>query len=187
MPTSLDRDVHHRFMEHSAHVERGDRYSPALTIQISTGVGGASTPLAAFDAALCEMGVGNLNLLQLSSVIPPGTTMRHVDRVEKDARWGDRLYCVYAEQHASTPGQGAAAGIGWVLTDDGSGSGLFVEHHGSSEQEVSTQIRASLADMTANRGGGFDAPQMSIISAVCEQRPVCVLVMAAYSSTSWVP
>ena len=72
MTTSLDRDVHHRFMEHGAHLDRGDRYSPVLTIQISTGVGGASTPLAAFDAALCEIGVGNLNVLQLSSVIPPG-------------------------------------------------------------------------------------------------------------------
>src|SRR5450759_1495428 len=80
MTRSLDRGSLHRFMEHSAHLDRGDRHSPALTIQISTGVGGASTPLAAFDAALCEMGVGNFNLLQLSSVIPPGTTMRHVDR-----------------------------------------------------------------------------------------------------------
>ena len=41
-------------------------------IRLSTGVGVADTSLAAFDAALYEAGIGNFNLLPLSSVIPPG-------------------------------------------------------------------------------------------------------------------
>jgi arginine decarboxylase len=185
MTRSIDHDAQHRFSGHGGRADQPDRRSSPLMIQMSTGVGAGPTPLAAFDAALRQIGVGDFNLIRLSSVIPSGSRIRHVERVEKEARWGDRLYCVYAEQHSTTPGQGAAAGVGWVLKDDDSGSGLFVEHHGSTEQEVSTQIRSTLGDMTAGRGGGFDAPQMSIATAVCEQQPVCVISLAAYSAGWW--
>lgn len=185
MTRSIDHESRHRYTEHRVHLEQVDRRSTALTIQLTTGIGIGPTPLSAFDAALLQMGVGDFNLIRLSSVIPSGSRVRHVERVEEKARWGDRLYCVYAEQCATVPGQGAAAGIGWIVKDDDSGSGLFVEHHGSTEQEVATQIRSSLGAMAVNRGGGFDAPQMSIISAVCEDEPVCAMAMATYSSGWW--
>lgn len=141
--------------------------------------------MAAFDAALREVGVANFNLVRLSSVIPAATEIRPVARIAPRGRWGDRLYCVYAEVCAEDPGQTAAAGVGWVLSEDGSGEGLFVEHHGSTEQDVAAQINATLADMAAGRGGGFRPPRMSIVSAVCEQQPVCVLVLAAYTCGWW--
>ena len=156
-----------------------------LTISLSTGVGAAPTPLAAFDAALCAVGAGNLNLVRLSSVIPPGARLTHTPRLVHEAGWGDRLYCVYAEQHADEPGARAAAGVGWVRALDGSGAGLFVEHHGADEADVARQVRASLGAMTRARGGGFSEPEMRTVSAVCTDEPVCVVALAAYRAESW--
>ncbi len=166
-------------------VQSDRRSAVGLLIQMSCGVGRASTPLAAFDAALREVGAANFNLVQLSSVIPAGSEIRQVGQIAPRGRWGDRLYCVYAEAHAEVQGESAAAGVGWMLSDDGSGKGLFVEHHASTEAEVAAQIKASLADMATGRDGGFGAPQVRITSAVCAERPVCVLVLAAYPCGWW--
>jgi arginine decarboxylase len=135
------------------------------TIPLVTGVGSGATALAAFDAALRAAGVANFNLIRLSSVIPPHT------EVDADGRsplptggWGDRLYCVYAEQRASTPGEQAWAGIGWVQRRDGAG-GLFVEHEGGSEEFVRKVIRASLTDLVAGRPELFGPPQHVVVGA----------------------
>jgi len=163
-----------------------DTRRAGVLIQMAAGTGTAPTPLAAFDAALLAVGAGNFNLVRLSSVIPTGSDLALMDRVETCAVWGDRMFCVYAEAHADVPGRGAAAGVGWVVADDDSGAGLMVEHHADTEAEVATQIRSSLAAMTAARGGGFRPPQMQLASARCETEPVCALVLAAYGTTGWV-
>ena len=156
-----------------------------VLIQMAAGTGRAPTALAAFDAALLAVGAGNFNLVRLSSVIPSGSDLAHPERIETCAEWGDRLFCVYAEAHADVPGRGAAAGVGWVVKDDGSGGGLMVEHHADTEDEVAQQIRVSLGAMTSARGGRFGPPQMSLASATCGTEPVCALVLAAYSTTGW--
>ena len=82
---------------------------------------------------------------------PTGRDSRgRATRSRKAARWGDRLYTVYAEQRASSPGEQAWAGVGWVQ-DDRTGAGLFVEHEGSTERSVRDQITASLAELQASR------------------------------------
>lgn len=170
----------------SAHPASGPAGADAgLCISLSTGIGRAPTPLAAFDAALREVGAGDLNLVRLSSVIPPGATLQRTPQLVQQAGWGDRLYCVYAERHAERPGAAAAAGVGWVHKLDGSGAGLFVEHDGESEQEVAEQIHASLDAMARGRGGGFTAPDMTLVSAECTGEPLCVLALASYAAESW--
>lgn len=156
-----------------------------LTIELGSAIGVAGTSLAAFDAALGVMGVGDVNLIRLSSVIPPRARVEISGRVRKPLGWGDRLYCVFAEQHATEVGQTAAAGIGWVLRDDGSGAGLFVEHEAPTEEEVVNLIERSLADMTRERGGAFTPVDMHTTEAICTGRPTCALVLAAYEATGW--
>ena len=158
---------------------------PVSEIRISTGVGVADTALASFDAALYEAGIGNFNLLPLSSVIPPGANVvqKHPDLAE--AEWGDRLYIVMAEHRASSVGEEAWAGIGWVQELDGQRRGLFVEHHGSSEAEVEGQIHASLGSMQEYRPQTFGPVQQVIRGARCTGRPVCALVAATYQSQGW--
>lgn len=160
-------------------------YGAPLTIEIGAATGVGPTAMSAFDAALRELGVGDANLIRLSSVIPPGATLDRTERVRKPILWGDRLYCVYAVQHANELGRTAAAGIGWVLRDDDSGAGLFVEHEGETADEVTSLIRASLDDMTRNRPGTFGPVHQRIIETRSDGGPACALVLAAYRTTPW--
>ncbi len=149
----------------------------------ATGSGG--TDLAAFHAALVAVDLGHYNLIRLSSVIPPNTGVDASGRAPlPTGTWGDRLYCVYAERRATTLGERAWAGIGWVQRKDG-GGGLFVEHDGPSEEMVAHAIDTSLRDLVAGREQEFEAPQRVLAGTVCTGAPVCALVLAAYETAPW--
>ncbi len=156
--------------------------TPVLDITLRTGVGAGRTPLSAFDTALLDAGVANYNLVRLSSVIPRAGRLRRTSETLRGLH-GDRLYCVYAEAHASAPGQIAWAGVGWIR--DASGDGLFVEHVGESREHLVEQIELSLADMAANRGGGYGQPEYVLACAEWADRPACALVVAAYEMQTW--
>ncbi|SDP22032.1 arginine decarboxylase [Klenkia soli] len=159
------------------------RQSP--TIPVVTGTGTGSTELSAFDAALRDAGVANFNLVRLSSVVPPHTVVDTTGATPiPDGAWGDRLYCVYAEQRASVPGEQAWAGVGWVQRVDGAG-GLFVEHEGDSEEIVTKLIDLSLADLVAGRPEEFGPVQQVRTGVTCTEEPVCAMVVAAYETAGW--
>jgi arginine decarboxylase len=159
-----------------------DSAEAALDITVRTGSGTGKTPLAAFDAALLAAGVGQLNLVHLSSVIPRASRIRPADDALEGLH-GDRLYCVYAEAHAYNPGETAWAGLGW--TRDATGDGFFVEHVGGNRETVIEQIHLTLSDMTANRGGGYSPPEYALASAHWDDRPACAVVLAAYQVEPW--
>ncbi len=153
-----------------------------LEISIRTGSGSGRTPLSAFDSALQSAGVADFNLVTLSSVIPPGSRLRHVSNTLPGGH-GDLLFCVRAEAYAEQIGDTAWAGLGWCV--DETGGGLFVEHHGASEASVAQQIELSLGDMNAKRGGRYGPVQMALASAESAGEPACAVVVAAYRVASW--
>lgn len=154
-----------------------------IPILRATGTGG--TTLSAFHDALVQVDLGHYNLVRLSSVVPPNTSVDATGKAPAPVgRWGDRLYCVYAEQRATRVGEQAWAGIGWVQRLDG-GGGLFVEHEGTSEQYVANAIRTSLDDLVAGREDEFSIPEWVLNGAVCTGEPLCSLVMAAYETAPW--
>jgi arginine decarboxylase len=160
--------------------------SDPLTIRVSTGTGTGRTTLAAFDAALVAAGVGDFNLVRLSSVVPPGSTILDVDGADQlVGEHGDALYCVYAEAHASLPGHEAWAGVAWSLRDDGSGAGLFVEHEGPSHEQVATDLIHSLEDLSATRGGVYHPAGRRITGITCESLPVSAVVVATFRRAGW--
>lgn len=174
------------WVEQAAGEGRGVEAPRTLTIRVSSGAGEGDTALSAFDAALLAAGVANFNLVRLSSVIPPASAVVRVPGKEQlRGEWGDRLYCVYAEQRAEVRGEEAWAGIGWVHRVDGSAAGLFVEHEGSSREEVSGSITASLRDLVRNRPEDFGPVHLELASAVCTDRPVCAFVVASFETAPW--
>jgi arginine decarboxylase len=153
-----------------------------LDITVRTAVGEGRTLLSAFDRALLDAGVANYNLIPLSSVIPPRSSVtRGGGRV--DGGHGDRLYCVEAVAYADHPGEIVAAGLGWCIHPEI--GGLFVEHTGGSVESVEEQIHLSLADMAESRGIDFGEVHTAVISAHCIDRPVCALAIAAYAVVGW--
>lgn len=154
----------------------------ALDITVRLGSGTGRTLLSAFDNALVKAGVGDFNLVTLSSVIPPHSRVRMVDNRLAGAH-GDLLFCVRSEAYAAHPGETAWAGIGWCV--DADGAGLFVEHHGGSEETVIEQIELSLADMKASRPGTYGRPHFAVASAHCVDLPTCAIALAAYRVSTW--
>lgn len=158
-----------------------------MKIILSKGEGHASTELGAFDKALYSAGIANYNLLRLSSVIPPNSEIlinENGAALELPGKWGDRLYVVMAEQRVSEPGVQAWAGIGWVQ-DSGSGKGLFVEHEGTDEESVRSDISSSLEALTETRGIDFGPVEMVVNGITCVDKPVCAMVIAAYQTSGW--
>jgi arginine decarboxylase len=156
-----------------------------MRIVVTSGTGAGRTPLSSFDSALLEAGIGNFNLIRLSSVIPLGAQLvTGVESVGSAASWGDRLYVVLAEDRQIEHGRRACAGLGWIQNID-TGQGLFVEHHGPSEESVRTQITDSLETMRESRGESFGPVEMSLASISCETQPVCALVAAVFQHEPW--
>lgn len=157
-----------------------------LTIRVSAGTGTGRTTLAAFDAALAVAGVSDFNLVQLSSVAPPGSRVLEVDGpAQLRGDHGDALYCVYARAHASLPGHEAWAGLAWSRRDDGSGAGLFVEHDGPSLEQVSIDLTHSLEDLSATRGGAYHPEGRRVVGITCVALPVCAVVVATFGRAGW--
>lgn len=157
-----------------------------ITIRVSSGAGVGRTALSAFDSALHGAGVADFNLIRLSSVIPPGAEVLEVEPGQQLlGAHGDRLYCVYAAGYATSPGEQAWAGVAWSRRNDGSGEGLFVEHHGSTRDAVARDLRLSLGDLSERRGRDFTDEGMVLASATCVEQPVCALVLASYLRSPW--
>lgn len=146
-----------------------------------------ATTLAAFHHALTTVGLGHYNLVRLSSVVPPGISIDASAAARPpEGGWGDRLYCVYAEQRTSTPGEEAWAGVGWVQRVDG-GGGLLVEHEGGSEGFVNEAIITSLRDMVAGEPDTFTDPELLLTGGRCHGEPVCALVIVPFQVVPWSP
>jgi len=156
--------------------------SGRLRITVRTSVGTGRTPVSAFDDALHRAGVADLNLIRLSSVVPPRSDVVVSDE-PLDFEHGDRLYCVYAAGHAELRGESAWAGLGWACDEDA--GGLFVEHHSGSEDSVRELIQMSMADMAARRERDFGPVHEAVIGAHCDDRPVCALAIATFEVRGW--
>ena len=128
-------------------------------------------------------GIGNYNLVPLSSVIPPGASIVRDVPVDNDIEWGHRLYVVMAAQHETDPGLEAWAGLGWAQAEDG--RGFFVEHYGASRHVVERLIESTLTAMVQMRARSFGDLGSHIVGAVCETQPVCALVAAKYQTEGW--
>lgn len=157
-----------------------------MIIKLSSGIGVGPTQLSAFDSALNHAGVANYNLIRLSSVIPPKTDIQVSQQTLTNlpGKWGDRLYVVMAEERTNVPNEEAWAGIGWVQ-DKKTGKGLFVEHEGSSETSVRSDITQSLQALMATRNVDFGEINMKVVGTTCKHLPVCAMVVAVYQASDW--
>ena len=155
-----------------------------MNITITSGTGEGPTAIAAFDAALRVAGVENYNLILLSSIIPPGSTLTRTTFVTPIDEYGHRLYVVMARCDAHINGHAAWAGVGWAQEPE-DGRGLFVELHGDSETSVQAAIDATLTSMMASRGRTYGPIHCELAGSVCRGKPVCALVIAVYQSHGW--
>jgi len=109
------------------------------------GTGEAATPLNAFDAALLDAGIGNVNLLKMSSIVPP-----HCQRIDPmNMPQGSLVPTAYASMTSSLPGEVISAGIAVGLPTNEDHCGIIMEysargHKGEIEEIVANMARNAL-------------------------------------------
>jgi len=109
--------------------------------------GGSS--LNAFDNALLAAGIGNINLIRVSSIVPPDVAMVELPKI----RPGALVPTAYAAIISETPGQTLAAAVGYALPDDPAKNGVIMEFHGVATQtEAECAIDAMLEEAFRVRG-----------------------------------
>ncbi len=94
------------------------------TFSPAAGHAEGGTPLTAFDAALLDAGLGNLNLLKVSSVIPPGARLCPLPRIAP----GSLVPVAYGSITSTVEGEIISAGVAAGLS--GNTFGMIMEYSG---------------------------------------------------------
>ncbi len=96
--------------------------------------------LNAFDKALIKMGIGNANLVKLSSVLPVNAKV--VRELPTDIKIGEIIPAVYVDVCVR---EGKAA-CGLVIGYRKEGGGLFYEYKGSNKEEVNRMLEEMIKE-----------------------------------------
>jgi len=107
------------------------------------------TTLNAFDNALLAAGIGNINLIKISSILPPEVPIIELPKI----KLGALIPKAYAAMTSESPGQTVAAAVGYALPDDPAKNGVIMEFHGVARKaEAERQIHLMLEEAFRVRG-----------------------------------
>ncbi|MGC9530110.1 MAG: pyruvoyl-dependent arginine decarboxylase [Candidatus Bipolaricaulaceae bacterium] len=103
------------------------------------GAGEGESELNAFDAALLAAGIGDLNLVRVTSIMPP-----HVELTTTPPQLapGTFVLVVYSTRTSSTPGEQLAAAVAVGRAADG--VGVIMEAHGQTRHQAETAAKAKV-------------------------------------------
>lgn len=111
------------------------------------GAAEGATELNAFDGALLAAGIGDLNLVRVTSIMPP-----HVELVDAPPQLprGAFVLVVYSSRTSSTPGETLAAAVAVGRAPDG--FGVVMEAQGDSQAQAVAEARAKVEEAFRMRG-----------------------------------
>lgn len=107
-------------------------------------VSGASegyTPLNAFDGALLQAGIGNTNIVKMSSIVPP--RCKPISRITLPP--GALVPAAYASITSDVPGEIISAGVAVALPEDENQNGLIMEYSAKGERDKIEEIVRNMA------------------------------------------
>ncbi len=115
-------------------------------VHLASGAAEGPSPLNAFDNALLDAGVHNLNLIRVSSIVP------------RDAVFGDKpalavgtlVPAVYAHISSNVSGEIVSACVGAGVGDEG---GLLMEYHHRGRADDAEAVVYSMVNEGFNRRG----------------------------------
>jgi len=103
--------------------------------------------LNAFDQALLKAGVGECNLVSVSSILPVG--IRQVER--RTLPMGAITHCVLAQQRGGE-GEMISAGIAYAFRTDGQGGYVAEAHMHGTQKNLKEFLRWKMMEMAKLRG-----------------------------------
>lgn len=119
-----------------------------------TFVAGASegfAPLNAFDGALLEAGIGNTNLIKVSSIIPPGTEEVPLEALRLPP--GALVPIAYAAMESDIPGSIISAAVAAAWPEDADKPGVIMEYNAHGHREDTEAVVRRMAEEAIRRRG----------------------------------
>ncbi|MEK7373270.1 MAG: arginine decarboxylase, pyruvoyl-dependent [candidate division NC10 bacterium] len=132
-------------------------WKPVTKVAATTGNAEGSTPLNAFDNALLAAGIGNVNLVKVSSIFPPAAEVVSLPRIKP----GAIVPSAYAAITSEVPGEVVAAAVGWALPDDPAKNGIIMEFHDKATREEAERMIVQMLQ-EAFRTRGWRIAQMKV-------------------------
>ena len=129
-------------------------YVPKM-IFFTKGVGMHKEELHSFELALRDAGIEKCNLVQVSSIFPPGCKMISKERGLKELKPGAITYCVLSRCCSNEPRRLLAASVGCAIPADKKTYGYISEHHsfGQTERQAGDYSEDLAAAMLASTLG----------------------------------
>lgn len=108
----------------------------AKTYTFVLGTGNGEDKLDSFDSALIDAGVGNLNLIKVSSILPPGCTYCTTPKWVE----GQTVYCVYTSIISNAKGEIISAAIGVAKPKERNLPGVIMKYSASGYRKTSEKV-----------------------------------------------
>ncbi len=85
-----------------------------MKVSLTKGASEGPTKLNAFDNALLDAGIGNVNLIPVSSMLPPNTQVIPMPKLKP----GEMTNCVLSHQYSDNPGDEISAVIAFAQAEE---------------------------------------------------------------------
>ena len=138
-----------------------------------SGASDGTTPLNAFDGALLQAGIGNTNIVKMSSIVPP-----HCQRVSPVALPpGALVPAAYASLTSDVPGELISASVALALPHDEERNGLIMEYSAKGDR---AKIEETVRNMAVEgmRLRGWDIKELKSIAVEYKVKKVGAVLAA---------
>jgi arginine decarboxylase len=116
---------------------------------LAAGYAEGQTPLNAFDNALMKAGIGNTNLVRISSILPPAAAEIPAQALP----YGSLVPVAYAEETCEIPGTIISAAVAAGIPENNELPGVIMEHHILGDEErCRSEVVKKVEEAFAQRG-----------------------------------
>ena len=135
---------------------------------ISYGVGESDKGLPSFDKALLDAGVGNYNLVKLSSTLPADCKQIDVRKISEHIKEGSLLPTAYATITSDKKGESIVSVIGVGHPKDKTKVGVIMEYSAKNKsvEEANKILDSMIIEAFNERGWELDFIQSAYATAI---------------------
>ena len=132
-----------------------------------------TTPLNAFDGALLQAGIGNTNIVRMSSIVPP-----HCERISPIALPpGALVPAAYASLTSDVPGEIISAGVALALPHDEERNGLIMEYSSKGDRATIEETVRNMA-VEGMRLRGWEIKELKSIAVEYKVKKIGAVLAA---------
>ena len=124
-------------------------------IFLTKGIGVSREKLTSFELALRDAGIASLNLIEVSSILPPNCSFVDKDEGSESLYPGQIVPVVLARSDSNKVGDLVSSGVGVAVPRDKSDYGYLSEHHciGMDDFQMEEYVEDLAAEMLATTYG----------------------------------